>query len=295
MARLKPDPIGRDDLLEYLGGYSDFSFELSVLKQLRLAGLECEHGGLYDDPVTSKPREFDIRATRTNGIRRVRMAVECKNIREHFPVLISCVPRHASECFHEVAMVSEPRTDVMMRGAGVFTSRAKVLRLESEYSLYRHGAPVGKSTAQVGRLLDGSISSNDSEIHEKWGQCLSSSQELADRVYWDGTGESGNPLYLCAVLPFVVVPDGRLWTVEYDGDGNRTSDPMATDRVSCYVGKAYSIGTKVASSIFTVSHVEVATVAGLTDFVRSHLSDEGELQTLFPKEGLKAAYEKLTG
>ena len=62
MPKLKDDPIQDSDLKEYLNSYSDFSFELSVLKMLRENDVSCEHGGLYEDPVTGKYREFDIRS-----------------------------------------------------------------------------------------------------------------------------------------------------------------------------------------------------------------------------------------
>ena len=56
MAKLKTDPIQEQDLKEFLESYSDFSFELSVLKMLREKGLECEHGGVYEDMKGSRRR-----------------------------------------------------------------------------------------------------------------------------------------------------------------------------------------------------------------------------------------------
>ena len=49
MAKLKPDPIGQDDLIDYLNNQSDFAFEIQVLKALFEAGFSCEHGGTYTD------------------------------------------------------------------------------------------------------------------------------------------------------------------------------------------------------------------------------------------------------
>lgn len=46
MAKLKEIQIGAADMLEYLSGYSDFSFELQTLGLVRAHGLDCEHGGL---------------------------------------------------------------------------------------------------------------------------------------------------------------------------------------------------------------------------------------------------------
>ena len=62
MRKLSPNSITQSDIAEYLNGYSDFSFEIKVLKKFTNLGYECEHGGTYEDPVTGKSREFDIRA-----------------------------------------------------------------------------------------------------------------------------------------------------------------------------------------------------------------------------------------
>ena len=45
MAKLKTEKILAEDLVEYLNSYSDFSFELAVLKMLRASDIDCEHGG----------------------------------------------------------------------------------------------------------------------------------------------------------------------------------------------------------------------------------------------------------
>ena len=173
MAKLKTEQINSTNLLEYLKSYSDFSFELSVLKMLRDNEIECEHGGHYQDPVTNKSREFDIRATKTIQNFRIRMAIECKNIRENFPILISCVPRHEQDSYHQIAIVGEPE----VKNTSPFDtpnlslmhqSRAKTLSIRGDYSLYKPSEPVGKSTVQVGRTTNNnSISASDSELYEK--------------------------------------------------------------------------------------------------------------------------------
>jgi hypothetical protein len=226
MAKLKTEATSQPDLLEYLEGYSDFSFELTVLKMLREHDVVCDHGGHYVDPVTNKSREFDIRATKTIEKYRVRMSVECKNIRENFPILVSCVPRHEDESYHQVALVSKDMFSPML------IHRATVLDIRSQHSLYGAGDPVGKSTVQVGRLMDGSITANDSELYEKWGQCLSSLDGMAKDIYWDGYEDDPRDEYLSAAFPFVVVPNSRLWVTSYDLDGRRVSDPTQVGVVS---------------------------------------------------------------
>jgi hypothetical protein len=100
MAKLKTDPITQADLAAFAANDSDFAFELRVLRQLRGLGFQCEHSGTYEDPVTGKFRQFDIRANKNFGNVQLAMAVECKNIRPYHPLLVSAVPRTEAEAFH---------------------------------------------------------------------------------------------------------------------------------------------------------------------------------------------------
>ena len=284
MAKLKPDSVQKSDLVEYLDSYSDFSFELSVLKMLRENGLECEHGGLYEDTVTGKSREFDIRAINTISNFRVRLAVECKNIRENFPILISCIPRHEDESYHQIAVVSEPIiSDTMVTMLPYdHISRAKIVSIRGKNSIYKPHDLVGKSTVQVGRTVDGTISANDSELYDKWSQCLSSTNDLVSRTYWDGSEEKDIEVrYLSSVIPTVVVPNGRLWSVAYDDDGNKVSNPNQTERCSCFIDKDYELGTKLTGTRMWISHVEIMTIDGLKSFVNSHLKTEDGISEIF--------------
>lgn len=293
MAKLKTEAIAQADLLEYQAGYSDFSFELSVLKMLREHDVSCDHGGHYVDPVTNKSREFDIRATKTVDKYRVRMTVECKNIRENFPILVSCMPRHEDESYHQVALVSQRKHDSNISNSVLLhSSRATVLDIRGAHSLYRSGEPVGKSTVQVGRAVDGSITANDSELYEKWGQCLSSLHGMAKEIYWDGGDGDSQDLYLSTAFPFVVVPNGRLWVASYDLDGRCVSNPAPVDRCSCFIGKDYKMGTELASARLWVSHLEIVTIDGLRSFVGSNLMTTDDMQRLFPPAGLADAYRR---
>ena len=281
--RLKASPVGIPDISEYLKSTSDFSFELSTLKLLRDEGLHCDHAGLYDDPVTGKPREFDIRACVDFATTHVDLAVECKNVRENFPLVVSCVPRHESESVREVMLVSEPPDNPSMPGMGIFTSRATAIELLGDESLYPTGASVGKSVAQVGRQNgDGTIVANDSEIYEKWGQCLSSLKDLLDAAYWTRVDRKRRAL-LFAFFPIIVVPDGRLWRVDYNDDGAQTGDPRQVDRCAFFVNKNYAVGDKNAGTTITLTHVEMMTTEGLLQFVRDHLKTDEGLRRVFPE------------
>ena len=292
MPKLQNEAIRKEDLLEYIESYSDFSFELSVLKMLRDNDINCEHGGLYEDPVTGKSREFDIRATKTISQYRIRLAIECKNIKENFPVLVSCIPRHAKESYHQIAIVGESKSDNTYNFVPLYKSRAQIINLENQYSIYKCGEPIGKSTAQIGRGLDKKITANDGELYDKWSQSLSSSTDLVSTMYWDGDENDDFDLYFSTVIPIVVIPNGRLWQTVYDESGNRTQYPRPSDRCSCFVDKDYSMGTEMAKTRMWISHIEIMTFNGLRSFLNSYIKTEEGMKEIFPQDGIMEEFEK---
>jgi hypothetical protein len=108
MPKLKSTPITQKDLDEFIASGSDFAFEMTVLSLLRKMGFNTSHSGTYQDPVTQKIRQFDLRASKVQGDFRLTLAVECKNLRTNFPLLISAVPRTVDEAFHEVIRYRVP-------------------------------------------------------------------------------------------------------------------------------------------------------------------------------------------
>jgi len=289
VAKLKSGAITISDLKDYLGTHSDFAFELRVLEMLKRFGLECEHGGHYEDPVTKKSREFDIRASGNYEKARVRLAIECKNIRENFPILVSCVPRHEHESYHQVAIMSEPSSTVNgVRLSSLHVPRSDSISIRGDYSLYKAGELVGKSTSQVGRATDNSIVANDVELYEKWGQCLGSAHGLVERMYWD---DDGPEMFGC-VIPCVIVPDGRLWGVAYNIDGTQIGVPEPMDRCSCYADKAFRMGTDLAIDTYWISHVEIMTFSGLERFVMEHLQDVDGYCKIFSPDGINGAFDR---
>src|SRR5262245_29242861 len=93
MTKRPPLSIGATDIDSYLASRSDFVFELQVLKLLLGIGLKCSHGGTYDDPVKSVPRQFDIRAYLSAGVIHVDLTVECKALSTTKPLVVLSIPR----------------------------------------------------------------------------------------------------------------------------------------------------------------------------------------------------------
>lgn len=288
--QLKQPAIGAADLLEYLAQSSDdFAFELRTLRLLRAKGIACEHGGLYEDPVTKKPRQFDIRAVARDGAHCVRLAIECKNVGAHFPLLVSCLPRHPDESFHEIAIVGEIEDGA--HAHGMYETRAHVVRLRDEESLYRANAPVGKTLARVGRTGDhGKIQSDDADMFERWAQSLASAHDLVHASYWEGVDNAPSISYV-AVIPIVVVPDDRLWMVEFDSNGERKTDPERTTHCSLFVNREYRMAAE--GPAFSVSHVELVTLRGLDAYISDCMNDAATMEGIFPRERIETFEEEL--
>lgn len=284
MAKLKDDAIKMKDLKEYLKSYAGFNFELSILKLLKEKGLECVHGGLYEDPITGKNREFDIRATRTINNYRVKIAAECKYIRENYPILVSCVPRLEQESFHEVAILREPehKPDI------IYEPRAIIETIKGMDSIYKPNEFVGKRITQVGREKnDGTIVASNDELFDKWSQCLSSANDLVKRIYLQDK-DTKSSIFFSTVIPILVVPNERLWIVNYDFDGGIVSDPKLAERCSYFVDKGYItdaeatiMGQEVRHEI-RISHIEIMTQKGLENFINTYLQTDTGIKQIFP-------------
>jgi hypothetical protein len=279
MPKPPPQALTLDDLNDYLSSDSDFGFEMAVLRELRAKHLKCEHSGHYEDPVTKKLREFDIRALYQAGPYRVRFAIECKNLRDFAPLLVSMVQRDLDEAYHEFTLVVGPPVDHRSyRPPG----RAQHI---SNSRLYPSNGPVVKSTAQI-RRTDSSFTSSDGDVYEKWGQALASATELVLRSARDvGSGDDDGNDYpiLSAVIPCLVVPNDRLWGVEYDMNGGQIGEPRKVVRASQYVGKSYALDVQPAQSL-TLSHLDIFTIDGLLEFIGTIVSDP---TILFPYSALR--------
>ena len=276
MAKLDSKPITKPDLIEYLDRHSDFSFEIKTLNTLIGLGCACEHGGSYDDPVTQKPRQFDIRATLQFENRFLRLAVECKNIRSNNPLLVSCLPRRDEEAFNVLSYSDRPRNLAPV-------DRWNCVTLRGAECLYPTGDPVGKACEQVGRVEQSNeIKSRGSDVYDKWSQALSSAEKLTRLACTDG-GNRTSGFALSLVMPFVVVPDGRLWRTVYDAEGNRIEDPKPIERCSYLVNRTYYTRSGAGRDAFVISHLEFVTSTGLVNCLDGLCGDEPKLKVTFPE------------
>jgi hypothetical protein len=201
------------------------------------------------------------------------LAVECKNLRPNFPLLVSVVPRTPSEAFHHL---------VRWRVGSVLTS-TEILTVDRGKSIYREGEMVGKRTGQVGRTEHTSeLFSDDSATFDKLSQAISSSSD----IYVDNARNSAPP-FIRMVVPVLVVPVGVLWQVEYDRDGNITTHPYRVNEATLFIDHTWKTLANMETVSYRISHLHIITLPYLQKAVTAWMGPDGffktQLQAYSPK------------
>ena len=299
MTKLRNSDITTDDVKEYLNSHDDFGLELDVYRKATQLGLITSHGGTYEDPITKKPRQFDIRAAGESGNRRIELAIECKALRRWNPLVVSRVPRAADESFHQIVVSldaaifrpSDGRTYPLTMP--YMDKQGKSISLTEGDSVYKPGDQVGKSTNQIGRNLSGELVSGDAEVFDKWSQALGSAAELVDKAR--AAYETHDvEMFLTAVLPVLVVPDGTLWIADYSTDGTLTGVPVKTTTTTVFVARSYS---SMFAGAHVLSHLHVFTSGAIERFMQSVATKDDQLwEQLMPEkaviEAISEAYSE---
>jgi hypothetical protein len=254
-------PITQSDLQRFVENDSDFAFEMQVLAQLRTLGFHSEHSGTYRDPVTDKVRQFDIRAWKDHGTSTLVLAVECKNLHQSRPLLISAVPRTPVEAFHD---------RILLQGGPV--ARASSIRhVDGTDSAYKPGEMVGKKTDQVGKDDSGELVSDDQATFDKLNQALNSCQGLVQRFF----DKPSVPL-LRVIVPVLAVPSGVLWQVDYSPDGTLQAPPRQVPQATLFVNHGWSVDRGAwAPLTYHLSHIEFVTVDALPSVTDTWLGNDG--------------------
>lgn len=266
MAKLKADAITARDLEDFVASDSDFAFEMKVLAQLRNLEFECKHAGTYRDPVSEKIRQFDIRAEKKKAEYLLALAVECKNLRPNYPLLLSAIPRTPGESFH----------DLIQFRVGSVLSSASVVNVQPS-SLYRQKEMSGKKTDQVGIDTSGAFVSDDSATFDKLNQAVNSSKDLVQDLAFKSA-----PPYIRAILPVLVVPTGLLWQVDYAEDGKILTPPRDVDAATLFLNHSWKVdGGHYGPLSYRLSHLEVVTLGALPNAVKTWMGSTGLFSTFW--------------
>ncbi len=277
MAKLQTNPIEPKDLEEYISTSDDFRLELEVLNSCSKLGFPTQHGGTYQDPVTKKDRQFDLRTQITKGLCVLKLAVECKNLKTNFPLLVSRVPRTENESYHEIVISTRPSDDPAFASLALTNSEAH--RFSSADGIFPFKGPVGKSTVQVGRNSAGEIVSGDSEVYEKWSQALASAFDLVSDSNTDYK-EFEEGIAATVVLPILVVADASLWVADYSLTGEPEGSPKPCEECQLFIGK--DVFTGLPGVEYNFSHLMIFTKTKFEGYLSRLTSNDKYWDLLFP-------------
>lgn len=270
MAKLNIDPITKNDISEYLEKYSDFYFEIKVLEKLTSLGFSCEHAGTYEDPITKKTREFDIRARKrlineSDFKFNISLSVECKNLKDNFPLVVHCMPREESECYLDLIWSSKPTSYT-----SPYLEYAMRVPLNNTDSPYAKLDPVGKSSDQVGRAAHNSnLISNGGDVFDKISQAINASYDLIREAHYSAKEKID---VVTLIIPVLVTPNDRLWTVWYKLNGGIEREPTLEGNIQYYIDKSWL--TEQSSNEYQqryyLSHLEIVQIDSIHEMIEKY-------------------------
>lgn len=232
-----------------------------------------EHGGTYTDLLSGKPRQFDYRfqiRNRYDQSQCVLLAVECKNLHESSPLVMCGRSRTSEEAYHTFIESSR-------------THPSSVTKTKTGNSIYPAGEFVGKSLVRLKKEPNGQLRSvSEPDIYDKWSQALASSVELAERAGSLSQDSQNYPdKVLSMIMPVVVVPDGLLWTVNYDQAGQIPEDPALVEECEFFADRKFHVEGS-SSSQFVLTHIHFATLKGFFNMLtRLHECSDNYWNKLF--------------
>jgi hypothetical protein len=132
---------------------------------------------------------------------------------------------------------------------------------------------VGKSSDQIGRhaTQNEELIGNDSDVFEKMSQAINSAYDLVSQGHY---AYSGDIDVATIVVPVIVVPDGRVWTVWYNKSGEIEQEPRITSNIEYFINKSYSIGDDSREYIrrYFLSHMEIVQIGAVEDMLLKYRS-----------------------
>jgi hypothetical protein len=267
-------PIKAEDIEEYINTQDDFGLELRAFRACKERGFEVSHGGTYEDPVTKKTRQYDLRVSGENQKRSVQMPVECKNLKESHPLVVLRAPRTVNESYLEI---------VIHHDLDGLRSTSRSVRVNNR-DLYKPGEPVGKAMRQIGRQNGALTGGRDSEVFDRWSQALSSAYDLVASAV---SGRPDRPWFCSITMPALVVSNRTLWTVDYDGNGV-PSAPMQVNECAFYIGKRYDVAhSRYGTVAHTITHLHIFTFDGFMKQLGRLSSNPKYWDLLFPEGSLR--------
>lgn len=122
---------------------------------------------------------------------------------------------------------------------------------------YEQSDWVAKSFDQVGRNQKNDLTSKDAETYDKITQAINSAGAI---LPFSKHVEPINQGLRRIVIPILVIPNGCLWNIMYDSDGNVQAEPEAIPWSQYYVNRAWDYQMNGVFNQYTLSHLEIRTL-----------------------------------
>jgi len=278
----------------FLEKNSDFSFETRVMETLSKMGFFCKRSGTYVDPIQQKKKQYGIFAYYENGIKHLKLSLECKNLKKEEPLVILSVPRKVHEAYHtlmykavrnqeEDEFGSSPTDSkcskfrILPRG---FTFTEKV-QVKDFYTPYRMTRPVGKSMQRIPLNMEPRQFEKDEVVFDPMTQAVNSALALIEESYFFEPQEN-HEVHL--IIPVLVVPDGTLWEVKFNERGEEIGEPQPSKYCQFYVDQKWQVRNDQAEILFRfhLSHLEIVTFSEIEDIFYHYLNFGSQKENYFP-------------
>jgi hypothetical protein len=241
----------------FLNDRADLELEFDIFKHALTLTDEVYHGGTYIDSATSKPRQFDLRVTLRNRERSIWFSIEAKSYKAEKPLLVLGIKRTARESYHDLIYTVDPKRIGRPWGAVAITIPSSNLFPERSF--------VGKWIQQVkydGSQITGRESDDTESIYSRWSQAVSSGTAFAHFAAREKPPAADKHL-VSYVQPILVVPDGVLWTSEFDFVAKKFSAAVKTDETNMFLGSEVHMGERP----LRFSHLRIFTLAKLKSYL----------------------------
>ena len=125
---------------------------------------------------------------------------------------------------------------------------------------------------QISKDSNGNIKAEDSKTYDKWSQALAYLYGILNVLSIDNVPDNQRNLVF---LPVVVVPDNKLWQINYSREGQKIDAPKQVNSISYWVDVTYDIQLSLLLEPYNISHLHFFTKTGLLNFLKDkkHLSE----------------------
>jgi len=291
------------DIIAALARATDnFGFELRVGRLLREHhNADVRHADTYIDHRTGEQREFDYQFTIKNEWRRLQLAIECKRFILDSPAVVYGHRRVFAESYHDLVFAGRGTLHSQDRRVFANGSVSEVVRVGPASDIYPVSDPtrnfVGKGVfkamppkdpKQGSPPLCGYSIAKDGEDYDRWNQALGSAGAMALTSLEAERYLKPQESAVTLTLPVFALPDGALWKIEFDEDGEIVGAPEQVNH--CCVYRAHSVRRDVGSvhhRSVTLSHIEFVTQTGLRQYLGRLKPHDLFWTTAFPEDRLK--------